>query len=174
MPRERFGCSCKGGHALDRSLADALVYYVTRCVRRAFLLRDQEHNRKEWIESRARATRWLFCGCRQWLLGDQQSFALCDTWSIWPGVLFPSCSLFRLRFLTPLSASNLLERVAARMRLVHDSHRTESADISTRPLCRHGAAQVGHGIPLEHGVDEGVRRRLSCARALTGGAHGRR
>jgi REP element-mobilizing transposase RayT len=25
---------------------------VTRCVRRAYLLGDKEHNRKEWIESR--------------------------------------------------------------------------------------------------------------------------
>ena len=38
-------------HLIDPSLT-RWYHCVTRCVRRAFLLGDEEHNRKEWIESR--------------------------------------------------------------------------------------------------------------------------
>ena len=38
-------------HLIDPSLT-RWYHCVTRCVRRAHLLGDQEHNRKEWIESR--------------------------------------------------------------------------------------------------------------------------
>ena len=38
-------------HLIDPSLT-RWYHCVTRCVRRAYLLGDEEHNRKEWIESR--------------------------------------------------------------------------------------------------------------------------
>jgi hypothetical protein len=38
-------------HLIDPSLT-RWYHCVTRCVRRAYLLGDPEHNRKEWIESR--------------------------------------------------------------------------------------------------------------------------
>ncbi len=38
-------------HLIDPSLT-RWYHCMTRCVRRAYLLGDEEHNRKEWIENR--------------------------------------------------------------------------------------------------------------------------
>ena len=44
---------------------------VTRCVRRAFLLGEGDHNRKEWLRKPARGTRGNLCGGRRWFLGHE-------------------------------------------------------------------------------------------------------
>ena len=90
-------------HLIDPSLT-RWYHCVTRCVRRAYLLGNEEHNRKEWIESRLEELANCFAvavggfsvmnnywvaslprakrSCRR-----SPNACTCDTWSISPGVL---------------------------------------------------------------------------------------
>ncbi len=52
---------------------------VTRCVRRAFLLGDDEFNRKEWIETRLKELADCFAVGLGRFRGNEQSFACAAT-----------------------------------------------------------------------------------------------
>ena len=61
-------------HLVDPSVT-RWYHCVTRCVRRAFLLGEGTHDRKEWIEHRLEELAEIFCGGRRWVLGAGQPFA---------------------------------------------------------------------------------------------------
>jgi hypothetical protein len=48
-------------HLVDVSVT-RLYHCITRCVRRAFLLGEGPHNRKEWIENRLQEPAEAFAG----------------------------------------------------------------------------------------------------------------